>query len=165
MLSVGARCSAHCRLRGPPACLPSCLLPAAPAAPPHAAWDLQLCLTAHVPPANRPPTHTHPRQPTHIHSPTHPPSPAPAVDRSTLALFYSPNLLSWVMAGVIDYHMGLNRHFAYPHMILDGALRVLCCAVLCVCAGACHCLAFLPHALPSPRSEAFSCRMPAAAAP
>lgn len=43
------------------------------------------------------------------------------VDRSTLALFYSPNLVSWVLAGMVDYHVSLGRHFAYPHMLIDGA--------------------------------------------
>ena len=47
----------------------------------------------------------------------HPPS---QVDRSTLALMYSPNLLSWVMAGTVDYHVSMGRHFAYPHTTLDG---------------------------------------------
>lgn len=42
------------------------------------------------------------------------------VDRSTLALFYSPNLLDWVAAGVVDYHTRLGRHFTYPHMVVDG---------------------------------------------
>jgi hypothetical protein len=42
------------------------------------------------------------------------------VDRSTLALYYSSNLVSWVMAGMVDYHISLGRHFAYPHMIIDG---------------------------------------------
>jgi hypothetical protein len=42
------------------------------------------------------------------------------VDRSTLGLFYSPNLVSWVLAGMVDYHINLGRHFAYPHMLIDG---------------------------------------------
>ncbi|KDD75839.1 hypothetical protein H632_c476p1, partial [Helicosporidium sp. ATCC 50920] len=42
------------------------------------------------------------------------------VDRSTLALFYSPNLFNWQPAGVVDYHQALHRHFTYPHMIVDG---------------------------------------------
>ncbi len=43
------------------------------------------------------------------------------VDRSSLGLFYSPNLVSWVLAGMVDYHISLGRHFAYPHMLVDGA--------------------------------------------
>ncbi|KAI3424245.1 hypothetical protein D9Q98_009601 [Chlorella vulgaris] len=42
------------------------------------------------------------------------------VDRSTLALYYSSNLVSWVLAGMVDYHINLGRHFAYPHMLVDG---------------------------------------------
>lgn len=42
------------------------------------------------------------------------------VDRSTLGLFYSTNMLNWVQAGLIDYHVTLGRHFTYPHMITDG---------------------------------------------
>lgn len=42
------------------------------------------------------------------------------VDRSTLVLYYSPNLVDWADAGVIDYHIKLGRHFAYPHMTIDG---------------------------------------------
>lgn len=43
------------------------------------------------------------------------------VDRSTLGLFYSPNAVSWVLAGMVDYQVSLGRHFAYPHMLVDGA--------------------------------------------
>lgn len=42
------------------------------------------------------------------------------VDRSTLALYYSSNLVSWMLAGMVDYHLNLGRHFAYPHMLIDG---------------------------------------------
>ncbi|KAL4442779.1 hypothetical protein ABPG77_006773, partial [Micractinium sp. CCAP 211/92] len=42
------------------------------------------------------------------------------VDRSTLALYYSSNLVSWMLAGMVDYHLNLGRHFAYPHMMVDG---------------------------------------------
>jgi len=42
------------------------------------------------------------------------------VDRSTLGLFYSTNLFNWIPAGVVDYHTTLGRHFAYPHMAVDG---------------------------------------------
>lgn len=50
------------------------------------------------------------------------------MDRSTLALFYSPNLLNWVPAGVVDYTQTLARHFAYPHMTVDGE-RAQCAGV------------------------------------
>ena len=42
------------------------------------------------------------------------------VDRSSLALFYSANALDWMRAGMVDYAISLGRHFAYPHMIVDG---------------------------------------------
>jgi hypothetical protein len=28
--------------------------------------------------------------------------------------------VSWVLAGMVDYHINLGRHFAYPHMLVDG---------------------------------------------
>lgn len=31
------------------------------------------------------------------------------------------NLVSWMLAGMVDYHLNLGRHFAYPHMLIDGA--------------------------------------------
>jgi hypothetical protein len=44
----------------------------------------------------------------------------PAADRSTLALFYSPNAVSWHLASVIDSHpLALDRHFAYPSAIVE----------------------------------------------
>jgi hypothetical protein len=58
--------------------------------------------------------------------------PAPAHDRCSLTCLTTPppslppacrsNLVSWVMAGMVDYHISLGRHFAYPHMIIDGEL-------------------------------------------
>ncbi len=42
------------------------------------------------------------------------------VDRSTLGLFYSSNVFDWTPAGMIDYHISLGRHFAYPHMVIEG---------------------------------------------
>jgi hypothetical protein len=42
------------------------------------------------------------------------------VDRSTIALFYSRNLLDWNEAGLIDYTLAYHRHFAYPNAIIDG---------------------------------------------
>lgn len=30
------------------------------------------------------------------------------------------NMVSWMLAGMVDYHINLGRHFAYPHMIIDG---------------------------------------------
>ncbi|KFM26921.1 hypothetical protein F751_4982 [Auxenochlorella protothecoides] len=47
------------------------------------------------------------------------------VDRSTLMLYYSPNLVDWTSAGVVDYHVKLGRHFAYPHMMVDGTDLVI----------------------------------------
>ena len=29
--------------------------------------------------------------------------------------------VSWTMAGMVDYHVSFGRHFAYPHMLVDGA--------------------------------------------
>ncbi|KAI3429753.1 hypothetical protein D9Q98_010066 [Chlorella vulgaris] len=29
------------------------------------------------------------------------------------------NLVSWVLAGTVDYHFNLSRHFADPHMLVD----------------------------------------------
>jgi hypothetical protein len=42
------------------------------------------------------------------------------IDRSTLGLHFSPNLLNWQFAGLIDYSEHLGRHFTYPHMVIDG---------------------------------------------
>ena len=45
-----------------------------------------------------------------------------AADRSTLALYYSPNAVTWHFATVIDYHLRLDRgHFAYPHAVVNGS--------------------------------------------
>ena len=43
------------------------------------------------------------------------------VDRSSLALYYSRNLVDWAEAGLIDYTLAYHRHFAYPNAIIDGA--------------------------------------------
>jgi hypothetical protein len=42
------------------------------------------------------------------------------VDRSTLALFYSRNLLDWSEAGLVDYTLAFHRHFSYPNALIDG---------------------------------------------
>jgi hypothetical protein len=34
------------------------------------------------------------------------------------------NLVSWVLAGTVDYHFNLSQHFADPHMLVDGAWGV-----------------------------------------
>ena len=42
------------------------------------------------------------------------------IDRSTLVLFWSADLLHWQDVGFVDYTLALHRHFTYPSMILDG---------------------------------------------
>lgn len=34
-----------------------------------------------------------------------------------MALYYSPNLLDWNVAGTVDYTLDFSRHFTYPHMV------------------------------------------------
>ena len=43
-----------------------------------------------------------------------------SVDRSTLALHYSSNLVDWIKAGFVDYTLAYHRHFANPDMLVDG---------------------------------------------
>ena len=43
-----------------------------------------------------------------------------SVDRSTLALHYSSNLVDWIKAGFVDYTLAYHRHFANPDMLIDG---------------------------------------------
>jgi hypothetical protein len=43
-----------------------------------------------------------------------------SVDRSTLALHYSSNLVDWTQAGVIDSTLAFHRHFAHPSALIDG---------------------------------------------
>jgi hypothetical protein len=42
------------------------------------------------------------------------------IDRSTLALHYSPDLAHWTEAGLVDYTLALHRHVTYPSMLVDG---------------------------------------------
>lgn len=43
-----------------------------------------------------------------------------SVDRSTLALHYSANLVDWTKAGLIDYTLAFHRHFTRPSALIDG---------------------------------------------
>lgn len=49
------------------------------------------------------------------------------IDRSTLVLYSSTNLLDWLYIGVVARHMSLDSHFTYPHMVIDGDDLVMVC--------------------------------------
>lgn len=61
--------------------------------------------------------HTHPQThiSTRVHAKPHTHAPPPACPP-----WCRSNLISWVFAGMVDYHISLGRHFAYPHMLVDG---------------------------------------------
>jgi hypothetical protein len=76
-------------------------------------------------------------------------------DRSTLALFYSRNLVDWYDAGLVDYTQSRYRHFTAPSMIIDGRDLLLVtaatiggdsihqCASLQICRATFACICFL----------------------